>query len=172
MILLITGNGKGKTTSALGQMLRVLGEGKRAIMLQFIKGPWITGEDKAAKRLGLDFQIIKGGKGFVGILGDSLPRHVHEKAAQETLELARKTTVSGEYALVVLDEINVALDLKLIKLKDVLALLKAVPEGVSVMLTGRGAPKELHDIADLVSEVHDIKHPYEKGVGAKKGVEF
>jgi len=172
MIMLVTGNGKGKTTSSLGQALRVLGEGKKAIMLQFIKGPWITGEDKAAKLLEPNFSIVKGGRGFVGILGDSLPRSEHKKAAEATLKLAEEKITSGEYALVVLDEINVALDLKLISTLQVTKLLKRVPDTVMVMLTGRDAPKALYPLADLISEVKEVKHPYAKGARARRGVEF
>lgn len=172
MIIVITGDGKGKTTSALGQALRVIGEGKRAIMIQFIKGPWVTGEDKAAKRLEPDFRIVKGGKGFVGIMGDRLPRSEHEKAARATLRLAGKTLRAGGHQLLILDEINVALSLKLIKLADVLALLKSAPKSVTIMLTGRDAPKALCRIADLVSEVREIKHPYRRGKRAQHGVEF
>lgn len=172
MLLIFTGNGKGKTTAALGQMLRAVGEGHRTIMLQFIKGPWISGEDKICSRLSPDFEIIKGGKGFVGILGDKLPRKAHQEAAQKTLALAQKKIVSKKYGLVVLDEANVALSLKLITLRSVKNLIKKIPQGVNVILTGREAPAELIKQADLVTEMREIKHPYQKGVQATKGIDF
>ena len=104
MLIVITGNGKGKTTSALGQAMRVAGEGGRAVMYQFIKGPWKSGEDESSKFLHPHFQIIKGGKGFVGILGDPYPRSVHVKAAQETWAKAVAAIESKKYNLVALDE--------------------------------------------------------------------
>jgi cob(I)alamin adenosyltransferase len=173
MIFLFTGNGKGKTTSALGQALRVVGQGGRVLILQFIKSKnWPTGEEKAIKVFGKKLQLFKGGKGFVGIMGDKLPFLVHKKAAKETLKRAKKEILSGKYNLVVLDEINVALVLKLLSLKEVLELLKLTPKNVDLILTGRGAPKELIKRADLVTNFQEIKHPFQKGVWGKKGIEY
>src|SRR3989344_6319884 len=124
MLIVITGNGKGKTTSAWGQALRAVGEGRRVLMYQFIKGPWKSGEDASAKRLSPHFKLIKGGKGFVGILGDPYPRAVHIKAAEKTWKEIKHAVTSGKYHLVIADELNVALSLKLLKLKDVLPFLK------------------------------------------------
>ena len=100
MIIVYTGNGKGKTTASLGQTVRALGEGKKVLMIQFIKGPWRSGEDEFTAKFKIlkdKFQIIKGGKGFVGILGDRLPRSVHKKAARDVLKLAGKTILSKKY---------------------------------------------------------------------------
>ena len=172
MLIVVTGNGKGKTTSALGQALRVVGEGGRAVMYQFIKGPWKSGEDESAKLLHPHFQIIKGGKGFVGILGDPYPRSVHIKAAQETWAKAAAAIESKKYTLVVLDEINVAIKLGLLKISPVFLFLKKYRGIVNIMVTGREAHPRLIQLADLVSEVKEIKHPFQKGIGARRGVEY
>lgn len=190
MLIVVTGNGKGKTTSALGQALRVVGEGGMVVMYQFIKGPWKSGEDIIISKIksqkskirdkrlleGLenwyDFDIIKGGKGFVGILGDPYPRNVHIKAAQETWAKAAAAIESKKYNLVVLDELNVALKLKLLKLTKIYVFLKKHRGIVNIMVTGRDAHPRLIQLADLVSEIKDVKHPFSKGVGARKGIEY
>jgi len=172
MLIVITGNGKGKTTSALGQAFRAIGERKKVIMYQFIKGPWISGEDKAAPRLSPDFELIKGGKGFVGILGDTLPREEHESAARKTWDNIKKAVESGKFGLVIADELNVALSLDLLKLDEVLSFLKEHKDGLDIMVTGRDAPQELIDVADLVSEVKEIKHPFNDGHLAERGREY
>src|SRR3989344_5617438 len=133
MLIVITGNGKGKTTSALGQALRAIGDRKRAIMFQFIKGPWISGEDKSMERLKPDFEIIKGGKGFVGILGDTLPREEHEKAARETWDKVKEAIDSKQYDLVIADEINIALSLGLLTQDDVLPFLIEHKDSLDIM---------------------------------------
>lgn len=173
MILVFTGNGKGKTTAAIGQGIRVVGQGGKVLMVQFIKAEnWATGEEKALKVLEPNFTLIKGGKGFVGIMGDNLPREVHEKAARDALQIAKKAIASGDYSLVVLDEINVAFSMKLIGLKDVLEILGSFPEDSDIILTGRGAPLEIIKKADLVTEFKEIKHPYDKGIQGKRGREY
>lgn len=192
MIIVFTGNGKGKTTAALGQAMRVMGRGKRALMIQFIKGPWRSGEDEFVEKLKTqkgrmltrdqklmdgaeniyDFDIRKMGLGFVGILGDKLPRANHAKAAENALKHFRDEFLKGIWHLIVLDEINVAISLGLIKVSDVVPLLKKVPEESLVILTGRDAPKEFIEVADLVTEVREIKHPFMAGTQGKKLVEF
>jgi cob(I)alamin adenosyltransferase len=175
MILLVTGNGKGKTTSSLGQMMRVLGRGKSALMIQFIKGPFRSGEDDFEERFNMpkdQFQIHQMGLGFVGILGDKLPREDHINAAKKALEFFRQEKESGKWHLIVLDEINVALDLRLLSEAEVLSAIKDYPEEKILMLTGRGAPQALIDAADLVSEVKEVKHPFNDGKWAKYTIEF
>jgi len=172
MVIVFTGDGKGKTTASLGQMVRIVGQDRSALMLQFIKGPWIAGEDKFAKKLKGKFKIVKGGKGFVGILGDTLPFKVHKEAAQKTLARAAAEIKSHKWDLVVLDEVNVAVDLKLIKAKDVLDILKDLPIHQFVILSGRNAPQSFIKRADLATEMREIKHPYANGELALKGVEF
>ena len=190
MLIVVTGNGKGKTTSALGQALRVMGEGGRAVMFQFIKGPWKSGEDILISKIknqkskikdkklleGLEnfyeFDIIKGGRGFVGILGDPYPKQVHVEAAEKTWSEAKSAIESKKYQLVILDELNVALKLGLVKIGPVFSFLKKHKGIVNIMATGRDAQPRLVELADLVSEIKDIKHPFSKGVGARRGVEY
>lgn len=171
MIIVFTGNGKGKTTASLGQAIRVLGEGKKVIMIQFIKGLWISGEDNFIYTFipRSKFQIIKGGRGFVGIMDDCLPRSVHKKAALQTLKLAKDAILSKKYDLVILDEINVAVGLKLISEKDVLKILERVPAGTDVFLTGRNAPKKFIDLAEIATEMKEIKYKFRP---AKRGLEY
>ncbi len=173
MFYIFTGDGKGKTTAALGQALRAIGDGKKVLMIQFIKGPWLSGEDESCKRLAPDFELRKRGKGFVGILNDTLPRKDHEDAAQDALaELARETE-SGAWHIVIADEINNALDLNLIAEDDAARLVDiAVTKKIDLIFTGRGAKQKFIDRADLVSEVHDVKHPFYEGKKARRGIEY
>lgn len=193
MIFIFTGNGKGKTTAALGQAVRVLGNGKRVALIQFIKSPkWSTGEEAALKRFGRQCKIYKGGKGFVGIMGDKLPRSAHKAAARKTWQEAKKCIKSGRFGLVILDEINVAVSLRLLSEKEVLCFLTSLKRlrkrgqtplrlGIAgsdpamrtdIILTGRSAPKEFLKIADLVTEFKEIKHPFQKGTWGEKGREY
>ena len=175
MVIVFTGDGKGKTTASLGQMVRITGRGKKALMIQFIKGPWESGEHLFADRFSISrstFDVQRKGKGFVGILGDKLPREEHEKAAREALEFFKQEATKGERGLIVLDEVNVAVSLGLITTQDVLDAIKDYPEEKLLILSGRGAPQEFIDRADLVTEMKDIKHPYHDGKLAKLGIEF
>lgn len=173
MLYIFTGNGKGKTTAALGQAMRAVGEGKKVLMVQFIKGPWKSGEDFLAEGLAPNFKLVKMGKGFVGILGDTLPRKEHEKAADDALEYARKEAGTGNWNLLILDEINNALQLGLLLKEDVLEFIDEVKDKIEhLILTGRDAIPELIEKADLVTEMRDIKHPYTKGVKGKRGLEY
>ncbi|MBI3304912.1 cob(I)yrinic acid a,c-diamide adenosyltransferase [Candidatus Parcubacteria bacterium] len=172
MIYLFTGHGKGKTTAALGQALRAVGEGRAVLMFQFIKGPWKSGEDEAVKVFGDKFRIIKGGKGFVGILGDKLPRSVHRRAAQETWRRGKRALQKREADIVIFDELNNALALKLLAVGEVVRFLKRVKKNREIIVTGRDAPKQLIAIADLVSEVREVKHYYRSGLLARRGIEF
>jgi len=185
MIIVFTGNGKGKTTAALGQAVRALGQGKKVLIIQFIKGPWKTGEDKFAKKI-KDFRIIKTGKGFVKTLGDKLPFKEHQKAVHKGLKLAARAINSKKYDLIILDEINNAVDLKLVSVKDVLKILKPLKNTrrlfsnsqefenkPDIILTGRNAPKSFIKIADLVTEMKEIKHPFQKNkASARAGIDF
>lgn len=175
MIVVFTGNGKGKTTATIGQMLRAVGQGKKAIMLQFIKGPWVSGEHKfldGHKALKGKLEIHRGGKGFVGILGDKLPFAVHKKAAQNTLRAAAAAIKSGKWDIIALDEVNVAVSLGLIKATDVLRVIKNEPQKMIIVLSGRYAPKSFVKRADLATEMREIKHPFNKGKKAEVGFEF
>lgn len=173
MLYIFTGNGKGKTTAALGQAIRAVGEGKRVLMIQFIKGPWKSGEDFLSKGLEPNFRLVKMGKGFVGIMGDKLPREEHEKAAEAALDYARKEIESGNWDMVILDEVNNAVSLNLISKEKVLDLVNFSKDKIEhLILTGRDAPQEFIAAADLVTEMRDIKHPYRKGVKGQRGLEY
>ena len=172
LTIIYTGKGKGKTTAALGIALRAVGYGKRICMIQFIKGSWHYGEMISSKKLEPDFEMIAVGKGFVGIIDDRDPKEEHEKIANEAIKICSKKIQSGKYDIVILDEVNYAINLGLIKLEDVLSLIKSKPNELDIVLTGNYAKEELIEIADLVTEMKEIKHPFQKGKKAKKGIDF
>jgi cob(I)alamin adenosyltransferase len=175
MIIVFTGNGKGKTTASLGQMMRVLGRGKSALMIQFIKGPWTSGEDEFGERLKIQdskFKILKLGLGFVGILGDKLPIEEHKAAARKALDAFITEKKSGAWHLIVLDEVNVAVSLGLITAQEVLDAIHDFPEEKILILSGRNAPQEFIDRADLATEMREIKHPFQEGKTGRPTVEF
>ncbi len=171
LVIVYTGNGKGKTTAALGLVLRAVGYKRKCLIIQFNKA-WFTGELVGIKKLSPLVKIIQGGKGFVGILGDRKNISEHKAAAQKTLKLLLKEIVSGRWDVIVADEIIGSIIGKLIKLESVLGLIKNKPEGLDLVLTGRKAPKKLIDIADLVTEMKELKHPFQSGIMAKKGIDF
>lgn len=178
MIIVFTGNGKGKTTASLGQAVRAVGRGKKVLMIQWIKGPWKTGEEfadiktKEGEGVTGEFRLVKKGLGFVGILGDTLPRSDHEKAARQALQFFADELAKDVWDVLILDEINVALSLKLLKVGDVLRAIKKVPLEKIVLLTGRGAPQAIIKAADLATEMRELKHPFRKGKLAKIAIEF
>lgn len=172
MILVFTGNGKGKTTAAIGQAIRALGYGKKISMIQFVKSAkYSSGEDAIIIKL-KNFELIKGGKGFVGILGDKRQFEEHKKAAQDTLEKAREAVASRAFDMVILDEINVAVTLELVDEEQVLELIEKVPEDMDIIITGRGASVKFVEKADLVTYFQDVKHPFYEGAKHKKGMEY
>jgi cob(I)alamin adenosyltransferase len=172
--MVITGNGKGKTTAAIGQTIRALGGGKKVFFAQFIKSDgYPSGEDEVLRHaFGDRVVFLKGGRGFVGILGDKLPFAEHREAAQKTLAAAKEAAASGVYDLVILDEVNVAMALKLIDRAEVEEVIDLVPEGRDIVLTGRAADTAILKRAALVTECVEIKHPYQEQVKAKKGIEY
>lgn len=172
LVVVLTGDGKGKTTSCLGMAVRAVGYGMRVVMIQFIKGSLHYGELDGAKRLAPEFELIPMGKGFVGIRGDTLPFTEHSAAAKEALSVARQKVLSGRYDVVILDEINVALHLGLVALEEVVSLLKEKPADVHLILSGRNAHEEIVRLAHLVSEVRSIKHPFDLGIEAEKGIDY
>lgn len=175
MIVVFTGNGKGKTTACLGQMMRAVGQGKRALMIQFIKGPWVSGENKfvdSFPKLKGKFEIFRGGKGFVKILGDKLPFKTHKKAAENALKKAAQAIKSKKWDVIVLDEVNVAVALKLIKSAAVLKIIKNEPHGTIIVLSGRYAPASFIKRADLATEMRELKHPFHKKEKARVGFDF
>ena len=172
LVIVYTGGGKGKTSAALGLVLRAVGYNHKVCMVQFVKGSWHYGELDSAKRLAPEFEMITAGKGFVGILDDKSPREDHVKAANDTLEISKEKIMSGKFDVVILDEINYALQLELLNLNDVIDLIKSKPSELDLVLTGNHAAKEVIELADLVTEMKEIKHPFKSGIKAKKGIDF
>jgi len=172
LIIVYTGKGKGKTTAALGIALRAVGYGKKICMIQFIKGSWHYGEMDSSKRLEPEFEMVAIGKGFVGIIDDKTPKVEHEKIAKEAIKISIEKVQSGNYDIVILDEINYAINLNLVEIEDVLDLIKSKPPGVDLVLTGNYAKDEIIGLADLVTEMKEIKHPFQRGIKAKKGIDF
>lgn len=172
LVIVYTGKGKGKTTAALGIALRAVGHGYRVGMIQFIKGEWYYGELTSSRRLEPEFEMIAAGKGFVGIIDDHHPIADHQKAAAQALALAKEKLASGNYDVMILDEINYAVKLNLITEQDVLDLIASKPAKTTIVLTGNYAPAIVIEAADLVTEMKEIKHPYQSGIKAKKGIDF
>ena len=172
LVIVYTGGGKGKTSAALGLVLRAVGYNHKVCMVQFVKGSWHYGELDSAKRLAPEFEMITAGKGFVGILDDKSPREEHVKAANDTLMISKEKIASGKFDVVILDEINYAIQLELLKLDDVIDLIKSKPTELDLVLTGNHAAKEVIELADLVTEMKEIKHPFKSGLKAKKGIDF
>lgn len=171
LVVVNTGNGKGKTTAALGTALRAWGQGLKVLVLQFIKGGWKYGELKAAERLGEGFEIRQMGEGFIkGPQDNSLEEH--RRAAREALSQARREIFSGKYDLIVLDEILYAVHYGLVELSELLNIIKERPSGLHLILTGRYAPPEIIEAADLVTEMVEVKHPFASGLPAQKGIEY
>ena len=172
LTIVYTGKGKGKTTAALGIALRATGYKKKICMIQFIKGSWHYGEMESSKRLEPEFEMVAIGKGFVGIIDDKSPKEDHQEIAKEAIRISNEKIQSGKYDIVILDEINYAINLNLISVDDVLDLIKSKPENVDLVLTGNYAKEEVIEAADLVTEMKEIKHPFQKGIKAKEGIDF
>jgi cob(I)alamin adenosyltransferase len=169
LTMIFTGNGKGKTTSALGLAFRALGHGFPVSVIQFIKGSWKYGELESAKRFEdlLAFHVL--GKGFTW---KSENPEEDIKAAREAWEFASKTILAGKHRLVILDELTYLIQYDMVPEAEILAVLRKKPKEMHVVITGRNASKGLVDFADLVTEMTEIKHPYKKGIKAQKGIEF
>ncbi len=169
LVMVITGNGKGKTTAAFGQALRAIGQNYNVFVLQFMKGRKY-GEFIAAEKYLPRLTIrMSGLDSFV--MRDN-PAAIDIELAKKGLDTARKAIMSGKYDMVILDEINVALDFKLINLKEVIDLIKNKPSALNLILTGRYAPEGIIKLADTVSEVKEIKHHYAAGVKDRAGIEY
>ena len=173
LVIVHTGNGKGKTTAALGLAFRAWGQGLRILVLQFIKGNWKYGELKTAEALAPRLIIRPLGEGFVQRTQEQREeKEAHQAAAAEALKEANDALTSGEWDMVILDEINYAVHFGLVSVEQVLDLVEAKPPTVHLVLTGRNAREELIEKADLVTEMREIKHPYQKGIKAQQGIEF
>jgi cob(I)alamin adenosyltransferase len=172
LIIVYTGPGKGKTTAALGTALRCVGQGLRVLMVQFIKGSWHYGELEAAHLLGEErFKILPMGRGFVKV-GAEKPDPEDIRLAREAWEFARENILGGQYDLVILDEINYVISYKMLDAEGVVEALKIKPQSLHVLLTGRNAHPAIVELADLVTEMREVKHPYQKGISAQRGIEY
>lgn len=174
LVIVNTGDGKGKTTASLGLAVRAAGNGFRVLIIQFIKGRWKTGESQSLLKLAPNIQIVRMGMGFTieRLRDPRIPMEEHEGAATRAFERAREVVLADEYDMIVLDEILGSIKANLIGLDDVLGLIRDKPERLHLVLTGRGAPPELVDAADLVTEMKMIKHPFQQGIKAQRGIEF
>lgn len=173
LVIVNTGSGKGKTTAALGMALRAAGHKQKVLILQFIKSTWKTGEKKMLEKLKPYIRMEQLGMGFVKFEDGrpSISGRERENAAR-SLAYAEEMVKSGSFDMIILDEINNMVSYGLIEEDDLVKLVKNKPEKLCMVLTGRGAPQKLIDIADTVSEIRDIKHAYRKGIKARKGIEY
>ena len=171
LIIVNTGPGKGKTTAAMGTALRAVGNGMRVLVLQFLKGSWHYGELDAVKAFGDKFVMKQMGRGFVKV-GVEKPDPEDVRMVEEAWAEAERAIQSGEWDLVVLDEINYAISYKMLDAEKVAGVLRAKPEMVHVILTGRSAPPIILELADTVTEMREVKHAYQKGIQAQRGIEY
>jgi cob(I)alamin adenosyltransferase len=173
LTLVFTGNGKGKTTAAVGLTVRAAGNRMRVFFLQFIKGQWKTGERDILRSLpGVDLEVT--GRGFTieGLRNPNIPLEDHAAAAAHGWSVAQQIVNEGGYDVVVLDEILGAVHAGLVPQDELIELVRTKPPLLHLVLTGRNAPPELVEVADLVSEIQPIKHPFEQGIKAQRGIEF
>lgn len=172
LVVVITGHGKGKTTSALGMALRALGHGLKVSIVQFMKGDMHAGEWDAVAKLDDSVELVATGRGFCGLQGNPYSRLEHRDSAQEALALVRDKMKRNDCDLLILDEINNALHLKLVDLEQVRDLIRLRPAGMHLILTGRDAHPEVIELADTVSEVREIKHAYRRGIEPQPGIDY
>ena len=172
LIIVITGHGKGKTTSALGIALRAIGYNMRVCIIEFMKGDMYSGEIDGIKRLSPDVELHLTGKGFCGIKGNPYPYKEHRANAQDALKLAKEKMLSKKFDILILDEINNALQLKLVDLPQVLELIENKPQLMHLILTGRDAYPEVIKRAHTVTEMKEIKHAYRQGIEPQKGIDY
>lgn len=171
LLLINTGPGKGKTTAALGTAMRAAGNGMRVLILQFLKGSWHYGELDAAQTLGPNFVLRQMGRGFVKVGGaETDPEDI--RLVQSAWDEARQAIYSGEWDMVVLDEINYAIGYGMLDPAIVAEALRNRPPMVHVILTGRNAHPLLVELADTVTEMREVKHAYQKGIEAQRGIEY
>jgi len=169
LVHVYTGDGKGKTSAAFGSALRAVGRGLKVYIIQFIKGGFDYGELYIAERLP-NLKLTAFGRGR--FITETPPTSEDVEQARRAFELAKEVVDSGEYDMVILDEINVVLNLKMIDVGVVIKLVKNKPKHVELILTGRNAPVPIIEAADLVTEMREVKHPYRQGVPPRKGIEY
>ncbi len=169
LVITYYGNGKGKTTAALGLALRASGYKKKVLIIQFVKGDWTSGEEKAVENL-KTVKLVKSGAGFVGILDDKKPIGIHQEAAQKGLSLAQKSLSNHE--VIILDEILGAVKGGLVSQKDVLEIIDRKPQNSILVLTGRPKINPVLKKSDLITEMRCIKHPFDRDIMAIKGIDY
>ena len=169
LVQVFTGDGKGKTTAALGAVIRALGQGRRAYIVFFMKGEYPYGERNILAQL---THVEIASFGSLDFVDPASVRPEDREQAQQALSAAREAMLSGKYDIVVLDEVNVAVAFKLLPLAEVIKMIRDKPPPVELILTGRKAAPELVKVADLVTECLKIKHPYDRGVGSRRGIEY
>lgn len=172
LIVVITGYGKGKTTSALGMAVRACGHGMKVCIIQFMKGDLYAGEWDGIRKMNCDIELHATGKGFCGIQGNPYPWAEHRDNAQDAVDLVREQMASGRFDIMILDEINNALQLKLVDLEQVLGILRDKPPLMHLVLTGRDAHPQVIELADTVSEITEIKHAYRQGIEPQPGIDY
>lgn len=172
LVVVITGHGKGKTTTALGIAVRACGHNMRVSMIQFMKGDIYAGEWDGIKKLNCSVELISTGKGFCGIQGNPYPYEEHRENAQDAIRLVYQKMEADPPDILILDEINNALQLKLVKLEQVLEIIRNKPAQMHLVLTGRDAHPEVIDVADTVSELLEVKHAYQKDIEPQPGIDY
>lgn len=169
LVQVYTGDGKGKTTASIGLAVRAVGKGMKVLMVQFLKGrPY--GEIETSKLFSDKFRIVQAGLDSFVKRGE--PSAEDLRLAQRGLGIAREAIMSGEYDIVILDEVNVAVHLGVLEVEEVLPLIDGRPEGVEIVLTGRYAPEEFCERADVLTEMKKVRHCFDRGVGMREGIEF
>ena len=171
-MVVITGYGKGKTTAALGIAVRACGHDMKICIIQFMKGDLYAGEWDGVKKMGCQIELISTGKGFCGIQGNPYPYKEHKENAQEAIRLVHQKMESGQCEILVLDEINNALHLRLVDLEQVLEIIRCKPPTMHLVLTGRDAHPQVIELADTVSEIMEVKHAYRKGIEPQPGIDY
>ena len=172
LVVILTGNGKGKTTSAMGMALRACGHGLRTTIVQFMKGDLYSGEWDGVSHLAPLVKLYHTGKGFCGIEGNPFPHSEQHKNAQDAIQLVETILTANDCDILILDEINNSLHLNLVDLQQVLHILSLRPDHVHMILTGRDAHPDLVAIADTVSEVREVKHAYRQNIEPQPGIDY
>ena len=172
LVVVITGHGQGKTTTALGIAVRACGHNIATSIIQFMKGDIYAGEWDGIKKMNCPVEITSTGKGFCGIQGNPYPYREHRQNAQDAIELTYQKMQSGQFGILILDEINNALHLKLVDLHQVLEIIHKKPPEMHLVLTGRDAHPEVIKLADTASEILEVKHAYQQDIEPQPGIDY
>jgi cob(I)alamin adenosyltransferase len=172
LVVVITGHGKGKTTTALGIAVRACGHDMKVSIIQFMKGDLYAGEWDGVRKMNCRIELIATGKGFCGIQGNPYPYSEHRENAQEAIQIVHKKMEVDPPDILILDEINNALHLKLVDLDQVLQIIEQKPSQMHLVFTGRDAHPQVIDLADTVSEITEVKHAYRKGIEPQPGIDY